>query len=344
MTLTFEAKKGGIEYFQEWRGREGHFAKIFLMNDLRNRNGWKVTWDSIESYHQTFVGFPGIKFHTCDTEGCHLDHTTNLTYDSSLVSQEPYRVSTVVETELKESIHTAYAIHEVKADFFEEMKEDPNLYVSPAMWPLNGYTEDVGVMLDGRKMVDISRWVPVHVAFVHEPAYGQEARIVSKCSGKGENCEIQMNASVQRGTPLLIEHHGEQVYYTPPEDVNQRIQAAKSEDEVRGIVDEILKKGRDAQDGNVSATMEEMKECEYNAAVEKLDNLEARLRLANIENRLLSAASPGEEKSTDKPDVDERGSKCHWVTSRGRKFQVCEDVKSHPVEKPSPSERKEEKK
>ncbi|MBI1663418.1 MAG: hypothetical protein IS860_08010 [Nitrosopumilus sp.] len=43
-----------------WKDKPGHCKKKFLISDQRNKNGWRVTWDSIVKNADTFKGRPGI--------------------------------------------------------------------------------------------------------------------------------------------------------------------------------------------------------------------------------------------------------------------------------------------
>ena len=169
----------------------------------------------------------------------------------------------------------------------------------------------MGYTLEGVPKIDVHDWSPVHVAFVHEPAYGTDkARIVSKCTGLGGDCAVQMNASVKTGHPILLNHHGHPTYHTVPDNVDGRIAKAATEEDKEKVAQayysELLNNG-----GTTDVPMD----CEITAA---LKQLEARARLVSLERRIMQI-SASEEKPKDKPDVDERGSKCHWVDITGQK-------------------------
>ena len=336
MTISLDAKKD-VKILDSWKDREGHFGKVFLANDERNRNGWRVTWPSIEKNHASFVGFPGIEYHICTSNGCDLDHITRKVYQTALKAQEPFRVSDIVATGLDTPTRTAYAIHEFTQDFYDRVisKAEP-IYVSPAMWPKNGNVEIVGITMEGIQKIDVHDWSPVHAAFVNKPAYGTDtARVYAKCDGMGGDCAVQMNASVKTSHPIMIDHNGNLTYHTIPEDVDSRIAKATTDEEKEKLAQayyaELLNNGKNERD-----TMD----CEMTAS---LKHLEARANLVALERRIMQI-SAAEEKPKDKPDVDERGQKCHWVTTRGRKFQICDEASSKRSEKAPESERKQEKK
>ena len=316
-----------IETIKEWKGRKGFFAKVFLINDKRNKNMWRATWESIQRLASSFVGFPGIEFTACADGKCELDHITGQTYENTLVEQASYRVSTVVDTGLVENEpNTAYAVHDCLPAFYAKLERKEIQFVSPAIWPKGMGATLVGTAPDGRPMLDTFDWLPVHVAFVNNPAYGDDAVIYSQCSGSGEACGIQMNASAK--PPVLIEHHGKLTYFTPPDEIREEVLSAIKNDQ--SIIKLLKSKIEEPK------PMECMKMAETQVML-----LQARVKLMQYEAEVRKAS---EEKPTDKPDVDERGAKCHWVTARGRKFQVCEDTKQKPTEKSPESERREEKK
>ena len=336
MTVSLDARKG-VKLLDSWKDREGHFAKVFLADDERNGNGWRVTWPSIEKNHQDFIGFPGIEYHVCTSRGCDLDHIVRKVYQTALKAQEPFRVSDIVDTGLDTPTRTAYAVHEFTQDYYDRViSKNEEIYVSPAMWPKNGNVEIMGITMEGIPKLDIHDWSPVHVAFVNKPAYGKDkARIYSKCTGMGGECAIQMNAAVKTSHPMLIDHNGKMTYHTMPDDVDSRIQNATTDEERETIASEyyteLLNNGKKEVDAM---------DCEMTAS---LNQLEARMHLVDLERRIMQV-SAAEEKSKDKPDVDERGAKCRWVTTRGRKFQICSETKEKSIDKSPESERKQEKK
>ena len=340
MTVNLDPQPFNVK--DTWHNINGYFAKVFLISDKRNGNGWRVTWESIEKRAESFVGFPGIEYTKCTETGCDLNHVHGRTYNSVLSAQKQYQVSTIYSASLHEPTHTAYAIHHVSEDFFKRvMQEDQDIYVSPSIWRL-GEEGVKGYGVNMEKWVDVYDWLPLHSAYVHVPAYGPEAKVVSKCHGMGGDCAIQLDASQSKAIPVIINHHGQDTLFTPPEEIAEQVTAAveKNED-----ISQILESYQKNLNKNELPPMS-MEKCEYSAISERIDAIMTRQRISSLEARLGAySAAPGDEKSKEKPDVDEKGLKCSWVTSKGRKFQVCDESKSkQTTEKPTPSERREEKK
>ncbi len=73
----------GIEILDEFKGEQGKFIKTFAFNTKRNKNGWRVIWDSIKKRISDFLDKPGIKFVKCEGTICDLDHTEGATLNVS---------------------------------------------------------------------------------------------------------------------------------------------------------------------------------------------------------------------------------------------------------------------
>ena len=122
---------------------------------------------AIKNFSDSFVGCPGIVFEKCNVDNCTLDHTAGVSEADTRRKQEEYRVSTITEIIYDEVTHTAFAKHRIDSDNFYKILQNKdvweNLYVSPS------------ILQDPKS----GTWRGIHLSFVTNPAYGQDARIVS---------------------------------------------------------------------------------------------------------------------------------------------------------------------
>ena len=181
-----ESKK--VEYYT----KDGDFyVKTFLISDKRNKRGWRASWNSIKKNVKSFHGRPGIEYMKCTEHGCDLDHTEGDTKEESIHIQEKYRVSTIVDTVLDESTHTAYAIQKVEDSQFRKKIEMGEIkYLSPSIWP-NAEKTTLSISEDNEWYIDTTDWDGLHHAWVNRPAFGHEARVVGQCTGD-ESCITEL--------------------------------------------------------------------------------------------------------------------------------------------------------
>jgi len=187
VALTVEGHE--YELLNNYNGREGKFIKGFLLNDKRNKNGWRVTWESILKFASDFVNHPGIWFETGDGP----DHTGGVSYRDNMSNQENYRVVNIVDVMIDEETRTLNYVGEIIDDEFLKIWEAGEINMtSPAVWPED--MKEVGKMEDGRPMLDVFVWRALHVAYINEPAFGDVANTISTCDGDGIACEIRLSA------------------------------------------------------------------------------------------------------------------------------------------------------
>lgn len=187
---------GGHEYelLNNFEGREGKFIKGFLMNDQRNANGWRVTWESIVKYASDFVNHPGIWYQT--SEG--PDHTGGGSYRENMSNQENYRVVNIVSVMVDEETRTLNYVGEILDEEFAKLWESGKINMtSPAVWPED--MKVVGKMENGRDKLDVYIWRALHVAYIDEPAYGDNAYTISTCDGDGIACKVRLAAKEVSG-------------------------------------------------------------------------------------------------------------------------------------------------
>ena len=195
-TDNYKMQLHAVEHYTE-NGKL--YLKTFLINDKRNNNGWRASWDSIRKNVKSFIGQPGIEYYKCGEYGCMRDHTDEPTLEENLKLQENYRVSTIVDVVLDEGTHTAYAIHRIEnEDFAAKINRKEIKYLSPSIWPNKEKTTVYQNADNNEWYIDTTDWKGVHDAWVDNPAFGHAARIVGQCFG-GEDCIVEL-----KGDKLLV--------------------------------------------------------------------------------------------------------------------------------------------
>lgn len=226
----------------EWKGRKGRFVRTFAIDTTRNKNKWRVTWDSIVKNIETAIGMPGIEFMKCEQDECDLDHVEAESFESLVEKQKPYKRATTIDYVLDEDNQTADTIDEVHDDdFWEKLNNGEIKYVSPLIWPYTGGYEILGYDEHGQKIIDAWDWHWVHKAYLtKDPAFGTEkANIKAMC--EGDNCQIQMLSAKQlidhslknntspldKEFPLIVKHQNHLHYLTASKKVQEIIQKKK---------------------------------------------------------------------------------------------------------------------
>ena len=287
--LQLKAQLAEPQMLESWHNRKGDFAKIYLISDKRNKNGWRVTWESIKKNAHDFAGRPGIIYSKCEDGKCDLDHTDGQTYESNLEIQEPFRETTLREISFDEDEHKAYAIHEIHTPSVAKKLHCGELkFVSPAIWPIVGQYKILGKMPNGNLKIDVWGWKALHSAFVNDPAFGDEARVVAMCHDSGSKCRMQMlKASTDleplQEIPLLVKHKGHHTFVSASKCVYNLIQS-KLEHGI--IVDESALQDAQNQCGAKKAVCN----CK-NTLAAKIAKLELLVKI-----RALEAAVGGEQK------------------------------------------------
>lgn len=286
--MLYLKAKSGITTLTSWKNRKGKFYKVFLLNDQRNKNGWRVTWESIQKNAVDFIGRPGIEYVKCEGTVCDLDHTDGSTYEQNLKVQEQYRVTTIVDYVLEDATHTAYAIHEVRdTKFAKKLTNKLVKYVSPSIWPKHDAYEILGKNTDGRPLVDVFDWKAIHSAWVSKPAFGDDAKIVAACDGTGHDCKLQLSASDDdplgplKEIPLLVRHNHKLVYIATTECVEDIIQAKINSG--MDITDEVLASAYAECDGAKTGKERSCSPCEQKAKLAKrIKKIEKKIQ--NLQN------------------------------------------------------------
>ena len=307
----------------EWKGRKGKFVRTFAIDTTRNKNQWRVTWDSIVKNIETAKGMPGIEFMNCESGECDLDHVEAESFASLVEKQKPFKRATTIDYVLDEVNQSADTIDEVHDDdFWAKLQSGEIKYVSPLIWPYTGGYEVIGFDPGtGQKIINAWDWHWVHKAYLTKnPAFGEEkANIKSMC--EGENCQIQMLAakqlielSVQNETsppekefPMLVKHQNHLHYLSASKKVQEIILAKKEAGEE--INDKLLfasyneaKESHKAKSSFKTCTCD-VKQNKMPDDTQKIKDLEAKLKATDDEKNNLEAKLKGIEDDNDKNNL-----------------------------------------
>ena len=175
---------GTLQLFQR---DDEKFAKFFLINADRNRNGWQVTPESIPKFIQTFVGMPYIS--EVDLDRGHFGAENMNTFEI-LKTQEDFRAGNIIEVGMVNGKENeAFAVVKITNDaVWDELQNAEAIYVSPAV------TGRPTIQPDGTLLYN--EWFGLHLARVNQPAYGVMAAFIKEtCEGPERKCIKQLITS-----------------------------------------------------------------------------------------------------------------------------------------------------
>jgi len=303
----------------EWKGRKGRFVRTFGIDTTRNKNKWRVTWDSIVKNIETAIGYPGIEFMKCEDGECDLDHVEAETFKGLVEKQKPFKRATTIDYVLDEKNQSADTIDEVHDDdFWEKLNNGEIKYVSPLIWPYTGGYEIIGYdERTGQKIIDAWDWHWVHKAYLtKDPAFGTEkANIKAMC--EGDNCQMQMLSAKQlidvslqnnisppqKEFPMIVKHQDHLHYLSASEKV-QEIITKKKEDGIK-IDDQAIAiaYGEAGESNKAKSSFKtctcESKQNKMSADENKVKDLEAKLKAAEDDNKDLKGKLKANEDDKD---------------------------------------------
>ena len=185
------------------------YAKAFLIDDRVNKNDWNVPNEAMEKYSTGFIHKPLIMY----TGYTHPDYLKEgvVSNSSSFVKdvlgvQNRFKVGEIIDVKYEPRAEApnrkawfAY-VKLTDPEFISALKSgDVPFYVSPQVYDTNEnpqYTAASGV--EGT----VSDFIPLHLAIVKEPAYGNVARIKGICDGKGPVCINALKSAAEH----MIDH------------------------------------------------------------------------------------------------------------------------------------------
>lgn len=164
------------------------YIKAFLMDDTINQNFWHIPAGVMKKNASSFVGRPLI-YHP---SGAHPDYLKEgVVYQPEtfvndiLKFQDRFKIGDIIyvnQQHVKESPDKKawYAtIRVTNPDILQQIKSgNISSFVSPQIYDIEGSEP-------GQPTKD---FIPLHLAIVSEPAYGNRARIKATCTGTGTSC------------------------------------------------------------------------------------------------------------------------------------------------------------
>lgn len=185
-TLYFAATE--FEVLDEFEGEQGTFIKSFLINSKLNLNDWEVTEEANRLDGPDFKGMPGIEFFNKGRR----DHTVGNTYTQALHLQMPHAkaiIRKVLGTETGEKLTQISRVFD--EEIIKKLRNHEIKFVSPAIFPRSIDDVEIIERPEGGHIHRVHRYLPLHYAFVDEPAYGtDDAKITDICDGP--DCLIKL--------------------------------------------------------------------------------------------------------------------------------------------------------
>ncbi len=184
-----------FEVLDEFEGESGTFIKSFLINNKLNLNDWQVTEEANRLDGPEFKGMPGIEFFNKGRR----DHTVGNTYAQALQLQTPHAkaiIRKVLGTETGEKLTQISRVFD--EEIIKKLRNHEIKFVSPAIFPRSIHDVEIIERPEGGHIHRVHRYLPLHYAFVDEPAYGtDDAKITDICDGP--ECLIKLEKAATDG-------------------------------------------------------------------------------------------------------------------------------------------------
>ena len=160
------------------------------MDDTVNKNYWHVPLNAMKKYATSFIGRPLIMHPSGNhpayfKEGARHDSDQSTFISDILEIQDRYKIGDIIDVTyepIKEQPDKKAWFSTIKIsnkDVLSQIKSGAvSMYVSPQVYDLKGSGPNE----------QTTEFIPLHLAIVNEPAYGNKARIRAQCSGTGPSC------------------------------------------------------------------------------------------------------------------------------------------------------------
>lgn len=164
------------------------WLKAFLIDDSINRNFWHIPENALKKYIDGFKGRPLISH----PSGDHPDYLAEGLKEASptfiqdiLKHQEQYKIGDIVDVK-----YEAFKDNPDKQAYFAYIRlTDPNYLQSVKQGASSFYVSPQIFDLDQKPPGEATvNFLPLHLAVVKEPAYGNIARVKASCNGESQSC------------------------------------------------------------------------------------------------------------------------------------------------------------
>jgi hypothetical protein len=166
------------------------YIKAFLMDDTVNKNYWHIPTNVMKKYASSFIGRPFI-YHPSGNhpdyfkEGAAHDSDQSTFIADILNIQDKYKIGDIIDVTyepIKEQSDKKAWFSTIKIsnkEILAQIKSGAvSSFVSPQVYDLKGSGPNE----------QTTEFIPLHLAIVNEPAYGNKARIKAQCNGSGPTC------------------------------------------------------------------------------------------------------------------------------------------------------------
>lgn len=195
--ISFKNEKGFPKIIDISEDKDKNvYLKAFLLNDKINKNFWNIPNESISKYATGFIGKPLIAHPSMDhpdymKEGAIEDSPTYL--EDATRIQNGYQIGTIIDVKEEptqenksEKAWFAYVrMTDPKATMALKSGSIP-FFVSPQVYDTAEVVTDI-----------TTDFIPMHLAIVDKPAYGNKARVKALCNGSGLKCTKALRSAAE---------------------------------------------------------------------------------------------------------------------------------------------------
>lgn len=170
------------------------YLKAFLINDKVNKNFWNIPNESIAKYATGFIGKPLISYPDFDhpnylKEGAVEESNDYL--EKATAIQNRYKIGEIIDvkqekTDDGDNAWFAYVrMTDNNATMALKSGSIP-FFVSPQVYDTATVVSDI-----------TTDFIPMHLAIVDKPAYGNKARVKALCNGSGLKCTKALRSAAE---------------------------------------------------------------------------------------------------------------------------------------------------